>query len=68
MTTVIKTFERAVERLTSDRDSASSTLSDLTTRCATLKAEINGLDVDIESHYAQIGRLHCRAIATALAP
>jgi hypothetical protein len=59
--TVIETFERAVERFTSDRDSASNTLSELTNRCENLKAEISGLDTDIESHYAEIGRLHCRA-------
>jgi hypothetical protein len=59
--TVIETFERAIERFTSERDSASSNLSDLTSRCDNLKAEINGLDTSIESHYAAIGRMHCRA-------
>jgi hypothetical protein len=56
--TVIQTFERAIEKLTSDRESASS---DLRNRRDILKAEIDALHTDIESHYAEIGRLHCRA-------
>jgi prefoldin subunit 5 len=44
---VIKTFERAIERMTSDRDSASATLSDVTNKIDSLKAEIAAVDVEM---------------------
>jgi len=65
MTTVIATLEQAITRATSDRESASKSLIDLTNRADNLKAEVDSLDVDIESHYAAIGRIHCRAITAA---
>jgi chromosome segregation ATPase len=60
--TVSETLERAIERLTSELDSASRALSDVTIRRDNVKAEIDALDADIESHYALIGRIYCRNI------
>jgi hypothetical protein len=60
---VIETFERAIEHMVSERDSASTHLSDLINRHNNLKAEIASLDTDIEAHYAAIGR-HCLARLT----
>jgi hypothetical protein len=58
--TVSETLERAIERLTSELESSSSALSDVIIRRDNLKAEIDALDADIESHYALIGRIYCR--------
>jgi hypothetical protein len=58
--TVSETLERAIERLTSELDSASRALNDVTIRRDNVKAEIDTLDADIESHYALIGRIYCR--------
>jgi hypothetical protein len=61
MNSVINTYERAIERFTADRVSANQTLSDLTTRCENLKAEIVGLDSSLSAHYEALGRIHYEA-------
>jgi hypothetical protein len=56
--TVIETLKQAIDRMTSDRDSASNIVRELA-------AKIGALDANIGAHYAHIGRMHCETLDAA---